>query len=185
MPFTFTPLDIPEVILIKPKVFPDNRGFFMELYKSVEFKANGIEENFVQDNFSESSKGVLRGLHYQCNPMAQGKLVTVLSGSIFDVAVDIRRGSPTFGQWVSAILSAENKQILWVPPGFAHGVLVLEDNTHLLYKVTELYSPECDRAIRWNDPAININWPAVHPELSDKDQNAPFLTEADNNFVYM
>ncbi|SRR5579883_534181 len=182
MPFKFTPLAIPDVILVEPTLFGDSRGFFAETYKACDFKANGITPDFVQDNHSKSKAGVLRGLHFQNNPKAQGKLVRVASGSVFDVAVDIRKNSPTYGKWVSAILSGDNHHMLWVPPGFAHGVLVLEDDTHLLYKVSEVYSPAHDRAIRWDDPAIGINWPIENPELSDKDRNAPFLNDIDANF---
>ena len=184
MPFTFKRLAIPEVILVEPKLFPDNRGFFAETYKMSDFKMNGIEHDFVQDNHSKSKSGVLRGLHYQANPKAQGKLVRVISGSIFDVAIDIRKNSPTYGKWVSALLNAENHHMLWVPPGFAHGVLVMEDDTQLIYKVTEQYSPEHDRCIRWDDPNIAIDWPINNPELSEKDLKAPLLKDADNNFIY-
>lgn len=184
MPFTFTRLDIPEVILIEPKIFPDDRGYFAETYKKTDFKLNGIEQDFVQDNHSQSKAGVLRGLHYQANPKAQGKLVRVVSGSIFDVAIDIRKNSPTYGKWVSAVLSAKNHNMLWVPPGFAHGVLILEDDTQLIYKVTEQYSPEHDRCIRWDDPAIGVKWPLDNPELSEKDLRAPYLKDAENNFIY-
>jgi dTDP-4-dehydrorhamnose 3,5-epimerase len=184
MPFTFTPLEIPEVILIQPKLFPDDRGFFAETYKMTDFKMNGITHDFVQDNHSKSKAGVLRGLHYQANPKAQGKIVRVVSGSVFDVAIDIRKNSPTYGKWVSAILDAKSHNMLWVPPGFAHGVLVLEDDTQLIYKVTELYSPEHDRGIRWNDPTIGVNWPTNNPDLSEKDLKAPFLQDAENNFIY-
>jgi len=184
MPFTFTRLEIPEVILVEPKIFPDNRGYFAETYKKSDFQSNGIEHDFVQDNHSHSKAGVLRGLHYQTNPKPQGKLVRVLSGSIFDVAVDIRKNSPTYGKWVSAVLSAENHKMLWVPPGFAHGVLILEDDTQLIYKVTEQYSPEHDRSIRWDDPTIAIEWPMSNPDLSEKDLKAPLLKDADNNFIY-
>jgi len=184
MPFTFTRLDIPEVILVQPKLFPDDRGFFAETYKMTDFKMNGIEQDFVQDNHSKSKAGVLRGLHYQTHPKAQGKLVRVVSGSVFDVAIDIRKNSPTYGKWVSAILDAKNHHMLWVPPGFAHGVLVLEDDTQLIYKVTEQYSPEHDRCIRWDDPAIAVKWPMNNPDLSEKDLKAPFLKDVDNNFIY-
>ncbi len=184
MPFTFTRLDIPEIILIEPTVFPDSRGYFAETYKMTDFKMNGIEHDFVQDNHSKSKAGVLRGLHYQANPKAQGKLVRVIAGSIFDVAIDIRQNSPTYGKWVSRVLSADNHNMLWIPAGFAHGVLTLEDNTQLIYKVTEQYSPEHDRCIRFDDPAINIQWPIRQPDLSEKDLKAPFLKDADNNFIY-
>lgn len=185
MPFTFTPLAIPEVILIEPRVFPDDRGYFMETYKRSDFEANGVVGNFQQDNHSYSNRGVLRGLHYQKNPAVQGKIVRVVTGAVFDVAVDIRKGSPTFGQWVSAELTADNHRMLWVPEGFAHGVLVLEDNTHLLYRSTNEYNPVEDRQILWNDPEIGIEWPfADGVSLSEKDMNAARLSEADINFVY-
>lgn len=184
MPFTFQPLTIPEVILIKPQLFTDSRGFFAETYKEPDFMDNGISYRFVQDNHSKSKAGVLRGLHFQNNPKAQGKLVRVTSGSVFDVAVDLRKGSPTFGQWVSATLSADNAHMLWVPPGFAHGVLVLEDDTQLMYKVTDVYSKEHDRALRFDDPTLNIQWPIKQPDLSEKDLNAPFLDNLDANFIY-
>lgn len=184
MPFTFTRLEIPEVILVQPKLFPDDRGFFAETYKMTDFKNNGIEMDFVQDNHSKSKAGVLRGLHYQTNPKAQGKLVRVVSGSVFDVAIDIRKNSPTYGKWVSAILDAKQHAMLWIPPGFAHGVLVLEDDTQLIYKVTEQYSPEHDRCIRWDDPEIAVKWPINNPDLSEKDLKAPYLKDVNNNFIY-
>lgn len=183
MPFTFKRLDIPDVILVEPKLFKDDRGFFAETYKTTDFKTNGIDLDFVQDNHSKSQAGVLRGLHFQNNPKAQGKLVRVMQGSVFDVAVDLRKNSPTYGKWVSAVLSDKNHHMLWVPPGFAHGVLVLEDNTHLLYKVSELYSPEHDRSIRWDDPEIGIEWPMTNPSLSEKDLKAAFLKDSDVNFA--
>lgn len=185
MPFTFTPLAIPDVVLIAPRVFPDDRGHFLETYKRSDFESAGIQGDFQQDNHSCSSRGVLRGLHYQMHPKAQGKIVRVAAGSVFDVAVDIRQGSPFFGQWVSAELTAENHHMLWVPEGFAHGVLVMEDNTHLLYRSTGEYSPEHDRQILWNDPDIGINWPFLDGiELSAKDQSASLLVDAENNFIY-
>ena len=157
MPFNFTRLAIPDVILIEPRTFPDERGFFMESYKYSEFSAFGIKERFVQDNHSRSVKGVLRGLHYQKHPKAQGKLVRVVVGEIFDVAVDIRHGSPTYGQWVGEKLSAENKRMLYIPPGFAHGFCVLSEGAEVLYKTTEEYSPEHDAGIIWNDPKLSID----------------------------
>ncbi|MFA6036687.1 MAG: dTDP-4-dehydrorhamnose 3,5-epimerase [Legionellales bacterium] len=174
-----TPLAIPEVILLKPQVFKDDRGFFYESYHQEKFAyATGLFVNFVQDNHSQSVKGVLRGLHYQLDPMAQGKLVRVTQGEIFDVAVDIRKDSPTFGKYVSAILSAENKYQLWIPEGFAHGFLTLSDTAEVLYKATAFYSKEHDRSIRWDDKTINIDWPNVAPIiLSEKDAQAPFWTE--------
>lgn len=176
---------IEDVILIKPKVFGDERGFFLESYKKSLFVVNGIDVEFIQDNHSKSSKGVLRGLHYQLDPKAQGKLVRCVTGSVFDVAVDIRHGSPTFGKWVGFELSAENKQMLWIPAGFAHGFVTLEDGTEFLYKTTGEYAPECDRGIKYDDPAIGINWPQIGELLlSDKDKKQPLLKDADINFVY-
>lgn len=183
MPFVFKSLEIPDVILVESKPFADERGFFIETYKESVFKINGINVNFVQDNHSFSKASVIRGLHFQRNPNAQGKLVCVMQGKIFDVAVDIRRGSPTYGKWVSAILSDKNHNMLWVPIGFAHGYCVLEDNTHLMYKVSGAeYCPEDDRSIIWSDQNINIRWPIQNPDLSDKDRNAKNLCDIDNNF---
>jgi dTDP-4-dehydrorhamnose 3,5-epimerase len=176
---------IPDVILIKPKVFGDARGFFIESYKQSLFEKHGITNNFIQDNHSMSAKGVLRGLHYQLNPQAQGKLVRCVNGAVFDVAVDIRRGSPTFGKWVSYELSAENKYILWIPAGFAHGFITLENNTEFLYKTTAEYAPELDRGIKYDDPAIGIKWPDIGTlSLSEKDQKQPSLKDAEINFIY-
>lgn len=184
MPFQFRPMAIPEVILVEPQRFGDMRGFFMETYQYEIFATNGIAPHFVQDNHSRSAKGVLRGLHYQKDPQAQGKLLKVVVGEIFDVAVDIRRGSPTFGQWVGEILSAENGRLLYVPPGFAHGFCVLSETADLLYKTTAYYHPASDRGIIWNDPQVNIAWPITEPLLSTKDAQLPPLAEADFNFVY-
>ena len=186
MPFNFKRFDnLPEVILIEPRVFPDERGWFAETYKKSEFGRQGIELDFVQDNHScSTSRGILRGLHYQNEPAAQGKLVRCILGEIFDVAVDIRKGSPTYGQWVSAILSAQNRIMIWVPPGFAHGVLTTTDIAEIAYKVTFEYSPTHDRGIRWNDPTIGIKWPVVNPILSKKDAEAPMLKDADNDFLW-
>ncbi len=184
MPFEFKRLEIPDVILIKPVVFEDERGYFMETYKFSEFKANGISLEFVQDNHSKSAKGVLRGLHYQLKPMEQGKLVRCIKGRIWDVAVDIRKGSPWYGKWVAVELSEENKFILWIPPGFAHGFVSLEDGTEVIYKVTKEYSPAHDRGIIWNDPTLNIKWPIKNPILSSKDSKQPSFLEAENNFIY-
>jgi len=184
MPFTFKRLEIPEVILIEPEVFSDERGFFMETYKYSEFASFGISERFVQDNHSRSVKGVLRGLHYQNPPKAQGKLVRVVVGEIFDVAVDIRKGSPTYGKWVGVKLSAENKRMLYIPPGFAHGFCVLSDVAEVVYKVTEEYAPESEAGIIWNDPEVGIDWPIENPMLSAKDANWPILRDAVNRFVY-
>lgn len=174
----FTKLEIPEVILCQPTVFKDERGFFLESYKKTVFSAAGIPQDFVQDNHSRSKQGVLRGLHYQIrNP--QGKLVRVIAGEIFDVAVDLRQNSPTFGKWVGEYLSAENKHILWIPAGFAHGFITLSDWAEILYKATDYYAPEWERTIIWDDPDIGIEWPLINgniaPTLSTKDAlGAPF-----------
>lgn len=165
------PLAIPEVVLIEPKVFGDARGFFFESFNAAAFAAaTGVTAAFVQDNHSRSARGVLRGLHYQLPPQAQGKLVRVVQGEVFDVAVDIRRASPTFGHWVGARLSAENHHQLWVPPGFAHGFLVLSESAEFLYKTTDYYAPALERCIAWNDPDLAVDWPLESvPLLSVKD----------------
>jgi dTDP-4-dehydrorhamnose 3,5-epimerase len=175
-----TPTSIPDVLVIEPKVFGDDRGFFFESFNQLSFeKAIGKKVNFVQDNHSMSSKGVLRGLHYQIK-QPQGKLVRVVEGSVLDVAVDIRKSSPTYGKHVAVELTAENKKQLWVPEGFAHGFLVLSETAEFLYKTTEYYAPEFERAIIWNDPDIAINWPAgLTPSLSQKDALAPRLADAE------
>lgn len=175
MPPKFERLAMPEVILIKPQAFYDERGFFMETYKYSDFDAFGIKERFVQDNYSCSVKGVLRGLHYQRHPEAQGKLVQVVSGEIFDVVVDIRKDSPTYGKWVGLTLSAENKQMLYVPPDFAHGFCVLSKKAEVVYKCSKEYSPENERGIIWNDLTLNIKWPIESPILSIKDAALPTL----------
>lgn len=173
--------NISDVLLFKPKVFGDERGFFMETFRASWFEERNIKANFVQDNHSSSARGVLRGLHYQIkNP--QGKLVRVTAGEVFDVAVDLRKSSPTFGQSVGVYLSAENKNIFWIPPGFAHGFLVLSEHAEFNYKCTEYYAPEHDRSLLWNDPALNIDWPLagiVTPTLSAKDQAALPLAQAE------
>ena len=180
-----TPLAIADVMLIEPKVFGDSRGFFYESFNQQAFdQATGVHLPFVQDNHSRSRRGVLRGLHYQLPPKAQGKLVRVVRGAVFDVAVDIRRDSPTYGQWVGVELSEENHRQLWIPPGLAHGFVVLTDTADFLYKTTDYYSPAHERAIRWDDPAIGIDWPlAAHgisePLLSDKDRAGRLLPEAE------
>jgi dTDP-4-dehydrorhamnose 3,5-epimerase len=185
MPFSFESLEIPEVVLIKPRVFGDERGFFMETYKMPDFITAGIKANFVQDNHSCSAKDILRGLHYQNPPFAQGKLVRAVRGEIFDVAVDIRKGSPTWGKWVGVILSAENKSILYVPAGFAHGFCVLSDLAEVIYKTTSIYSAEAEAGIIWNDEDLNIEWPVKEPTLSTKDEGWPSLKNADIKFYYM
>ncbi len=182
MPFRFAQLAIPDVILVEAKAFNDERGFFTEVYKHSEFTANRIPERFVQDNYSHSKRHVLRGLHYQKNPKAQGKLVAVFHGRIFDVAVDIRRGSPTYGKWVSVELSDEGHTMVYVPRGFAHGFCVLSSEASVVYKTTEEYSPDLERGIVWNDPDIAIEWPVSSPILSPKDAALPTLREADNDF---
>lgn len=172
---------IPDVKIIEPTVFGDERGFFMETFRQSLFEENCSTRPFVQDNHSKSRQGILRGLHYQINN-PQGKLVRVVSGEVFDVAVDLRRSSATFGKWVGVLLSAENKRQLWVPEGFAHGFYVTSDSAEFVYKCTDYYAPEYDRSLRWNDPALNIQWPLVdnsQPQLSAKDENAALLSEAD------
>ncbi|MEX3620177.1 dTDP-4-dehydrorhamnose 3,5-epimerase [Paenibacillus glucanolyticus] len=178
-----TPLKLRGATLMEPVVHGDSRGFFMESYNDSLFKQHGIAYNFIQDNQSLSAEaGVLRGLHYQLNPKAQTKLIRVLTGAIYDVIVDIRKTSPTFGQWVGVILSEHNHRQLLVPKGFAHGFCTLVPNTQVLYKVDEYYSPENDRGILWNDPALGIDWPMSNPILSDKDQRHPLLKDAEMNF---
>ncbi|UKJ81803.1 dTDP-4-dehydrorhamnose 3,5-epimerase [Priestia megaterium] len=174
-----------DAVLIEPKVFGDHRGFFTESYNKEMFQQNGIDIDFIQDNHSLSQQpGTLRGMHYQLNDKAQTKLVRVTRGAIYDVIVDIRKGSPTYGEWQGFILSADNKRQLLVPKGFAHGFCTIVENTEVQYKVDELYSPEHDRGIAWNDPALNIDWPFNNPVLSDKDTKHPTLAEADNNFTW-
>ncbi|MFH1020369.1 MAG: dTDP-4-dehydrorhamnose 3,5-epimerase [Pseudomonadota bacterium] len=177
----FLPTGIPEVMLIEPRVFGDTRGFFMETWHAAKFAAAGLDLNFVQDNHSKSVQGTLRGLHYQIEK-PQGKLVRVISGEVFDVAVDLRKNSPFFGRWVGEILSAENKKMLWVPPGFGHGFYVLSPEAEFVYKCTELYAPEHERCIRWDDPELGIAWPlsAQAPLLSAKDLAGACLAEAES-----
>lgn len=177
--------DIEDVIIIEPKVFGDHRGWFTETYSKEKFKELGIDIDFIQDNHSLSAqKGTLRGLHFQLNPKAQTKLVRCTKGKILDVAVDIREGSPTYKKWIAVELSEENKKQLLVPKGFAHGFITLTDNVEVQYKVDEYYSPENDRSIRFDDPDISIDWGIDNPILSEKDLNAPMLSESDSNFKY-
>ena len=181
MPFVFNKTKIEEVILVEPRVFDDSRGFFMESYKKSDFVQNGIDIDFHQDNHSKSSRGTLRGLHYQQNPKPQAKLVRCSRGQIFDVAVDIRTDSKTFGQWVGFELSEENKKMLYIPAGFAHGFVVLSDEAELLYKASNEFCIELDRGIRWNDPTINIDWGIdFEPLISEKDSLQPFLKDLTN-----
>ncbi|WP_066269197.1 dTDP-4-dehydrorhamnose 3,5-epimerase [Hydrogenophaga palleronii] len=175
-----TPTRIPDVLVIEPKLFGDTRGFFLESFNQAAFQAaTGLDVNFVQDNHSRSTRGVLRGLHYQLQ-QPQGKLVRVVRGTVFDVAVDIRRGSPTFGLWAGVELSEDNHRQMWVPPGLAHGFVVLSDSADFLYKTTDYYAPQHERAIAWNDPDIGIQWPLTEPPmLSSKDQQAKLLRDAE------
>ncbi|NMO21031.1 dTDP-4-dehydrorhamnose 3,5-epimerase [Pyxidicoccus fallax] len=171
------PTDLPGVLIVEPKVFGDDRGFFMELFNAKRYTDAGIPGSFVQDNYSRSARGTLRGLHFQ-EPQAQGKLVQVLTGTVYDVAVDVRRGSPTFGKWTAVELSAENRRQLWVPAGFAHGFCVVSESADFHYKCTAFYSPETERGIAWNDPDLAIPWPVKEPLLSPKDAKAPRLKDA-------
>lgn len=179
MPFTFKPLTIPDVILVEPKVFPDDRGFFCESFKASDFEKANLPAHFVQDNFSFSKKDVIRGLHYQKNPRAQGKLVSVLKGGVWDVAVDIRRESSNFLKWAAVELNDRNHAMLYIPPGFAHGFISLTEDVHLLYKCTNEYDPQADAGIRWNDPDIAIPWPVCNPIVSAKDAVLPLLRQAE------
>jgi len=180
MPFNIVSTQLAEVKILEPKVFGDTRGFFFESFNAKDFEnIIGSKFNFVQDNHSKSTKGVLRGLHYQIQH-PQGKLVRVVVGEVFDVAVDIRKNSPTFGHWMGAYISAENHRQVWIPPGFAHGFLVLSDTAEFLYKTTDYWFPEHERSIIWNDKTINIKWPEdIQPKLSAKDESAPTLQNAD------
>ena len=173
--------DIPEVVIFEPRVFGDARGFFFESFSSKVFdEAVGRKVDFVQDNHSQSQKGVLRGLHYQLAPHSQGKLVRCVEGEVFDVAVDVRRSSPTFGQWVGVVLSAGNKRQLWIPEGFAHGFMALSETVQFIYKATNYYAPQSERSILWNDPEIGIEWPAIDDiQLSVKDLNGLLLSDAE------
>ena len=175
MPFSFSSLEIPDVKLVIPKHYPDERGYFLESFKESEFSANKINAKFVQDNVSFSTKGVLRGLHYQQKPKEQAKLVSVISGEIFDVAVDIRKDSITYGKWVGQILSEKNHEMLYIPEGFAHGFCTLSDTANVLYKVTNEYSPENELGIIWNDPNLSISWPIKNLIVSEKDKKLPIL----------
>jgi dTDP-4-dehydrorhamnose 3,5-epimerase len=183
MTFTFERVAIPDVVLVRPTRHADQRGFFQESYRESEFVEAGIRARFVQDNLARSTRGVLRGLHYQLPPVAQGKLVSVITGKIFDVAVDLRAGSPTFGRWVGVTLTSDVGEMLWIPPGFAHGYVVLTDTADVGYKVTAEYRPQLDRGVLWNDPAIGVQWPVEAPLVSAKDQAQPTLDRCENPFT--
>ncbi len=184
MPFTYKNLELPGVVLIEPKKFADPRGFFAEIYKGSDFRQAGVSKPIAQINYSKSEKNVLRGLHYQKDPMAQGKMMQVIDGKIFDVAVDLRKGSPTYGRWIGEELSSDNLKILYIPEGFAHGFCVLSDNAMITYYCTNTYAPEHERGIIWNDPDLNITWPVKAPLISERDSKFSTLKEADNNFIY-
>ena len=177
MPFIFKPTALPGVVVIEPEVFPDDRGFFMETYKKSDFIAAGLDVDFVQENHSRSVRGTLRGLHLQRAPRAQGKLVRAIEGEILDVAADIRRESPTFGQWVSVTLSAENRRSVYIPAGYAHGFCVVSPDAQVLYKTTDEYAPELEWGVRWDDPVLGIPWPVSAPRLSSRDSRWPALSD--------
>jgi dTDP-4-dehydrorhamnose 3,5-epimerase len=172
--------DIPGVLVVSPKVFGDERGFFLESYNKKVFQQAGIEPEFIQDNHSKSTRGVVRGLHYQ-KKFPQGKLIRVIQGEVLDVIVDIRKGSPTFSRWISILLSAENKKQVWIPGGLAHGFAVISETVELCYKATDYYHPEDEAGIRWNDPQLSINWQVQNPLLSEKDRQLPLLDEAEED----
>jgi dTDP-4-dehydrorhamnose 3,5-epimerase len=177
MPFTFHPTALPGVTIVEPAVFGDDRGFFMETYKRSDFVAAGIDLPFVQENHSRSVRGTLRGLHAQRPPRAQGKLVRAIEGEVFDVAVDIRPDSPTFGRWVSVVLSQENRRSVFVPAGYAHGFCVISDEAQVIYKTTDEYAPETEYGVRWDDPTLAIPWPVKTPRLSSRDTQWPLLRD--------
>ncbi|MCF6177319.1 MAG: dTDP-4-dehydrorhamnose 3,5-epimerase [Victivallaceae bacterium] len=184
MPFIFKDAPLSGVKIIAPRVFPDDRGFFMETYKQTDFAEAGITDEFVQDNHSSSASGVVRGMHYQKAPHAQAKLVRVLFGTIYDVVVDIRQGSPDYGKWFGVELSAENRKMIYVPVGFAHGFTVLSNEAEIHYKASANYCLAAEGGIAWNDPAVGIEWPIIKPGLSEKDLLLPLLAQADNNFIF-
>jgi dTDP-4-dehydrorhamnose 3,5-epimerase len=182
MPFTFEPTEIPGMVRIRPQVFGDARGFFLECYKASDFQAHGIGENFVQDNLSLSVRGILRGLHFQRDPFAQGKLVWAPEGTIYDVCVDLRADSPAYGKWQGFTLSSESPEMLYLPPGCAHGFCVLSERALFMYKVTKEFSLAHDGGIVWNDPDLNIPWPISEPKVSEKDTRLPRFRETDPGF---
>lgn len=179
VPFEFLSTGIPEVVVVHSRRFPDERGYFLETYKASAFSHAGIDVTFLQDNHSLSSRGTVRGLHYQLPPHEQGKLVRVVTGAVWDVVVDIRRSSPTFGRWVAERLDGETGRMLWVPPGFAHGFIALEDGTHLAYKCTSEYHQDAEAGIRFNDPELAIEWPDLEPLLSERDAALPVFADAE------
>jgi dTDP-4-dehydrorhamnose 3,5-epimerase len=179
MPFTFTTTDLPGIMVIEPKVNGDHRGFFMETYKQSDFAAAGLDVRFTQENHSRSARGILRGLHYQVAPHGQGKLVRVVVGEIFDVAVDVRDGSPTFGKWIGVTLSAANRRCLYIPPWYAHGFCVVSDEAEVIYKTTAEYAPHAERGVRWDDPALGIRWPLTEVTLSERDRRWPGLASVE------
>lgn len=183
MKFTVSRLEIPDLLEIEHQSFADERGFFAEVFRESDFAAAGMPGPFVQENHSRSTKGVLRGLHYQLPPKAQGKLIRVSRGAIFDIAVDLRKGSPYYRKWVGRELSESNRRLLYIPPGFAHGFYTLSDIADVVYKQTDYYSPEHERGIRWDDPALAIQWPSKTPVLSPKDAKYPFIDRADHDFA--
>lgn len=184
MPFEFFRAEIPDVVTIRPRMFRDGRGFFMEFYKRSEFAAHGIAEAFVQANQSRSAGGILRGLHYQKRPAAQGKLVRAVFGRVFDVAVDLRRGAPSYGRWVGFTLSGDDPTMIYIPAGFAHGFCVVSEEAEVMYMTTEEYSPTHEAGVIWNDPELAIAWPVAAPQLSERDRDWPRLRDADHDFVY-
>lgn len=184
MPFSFQKLEIPDVVLVKPRIFPDNRGFFLETYKRSEFQANGITTEFIQDNWSHSTQNVIRGMHYQKAPKTQAKLVVAIKGEILDVAIDLRKGSPTYAKWVAAKLSDKDGQMLYIPGGFAHGFCVLSNEADILYKTSAEYAPELEHGIRWDDPSISVRWPVEKPIISRKDAELPLLKDAGVDFHF-
>ena len=179
MPFTFRTTDLPGVLVIEPRVFGDHRGFFLESYKQSDFAAAGLDVQFTQENHSRSVRGTLRGLHYQQPPYGQGKLVRVIVGEVFDVAVDVRNGSPTFGKWIGVSLSTANRKSVYIPPWYAHGFCVVSDEAEVIYKTTAEYAPEYERGIRWDDPALGIRWPLAGVTLSERDRSWPGLASAE------
>lgn len=184
MPFEFQTQKIPDVVLIAPKVFRDERGFFAEIYKYPDFEKTGLKKPFLQVNHSKSQRRVLRGLHYQKDPMSQAKMVRVIAGEVFDVAVDIRKGSPWFGQWVGVNLNSSDMKMLYIPEGFAHGFCVTSETAEVVYYTTNVYSPSDERGLAWNDPALKIVWPVKDPLVSPKDAQFPGLADIDSNFFY-